>query len=583
MRLLKELNRRNVIRVAILYVAIAWLLIQITDVLSSLLNVPDWTGTLVVMLLALGFFPALIFSWIFEFTPEGLKREKDVERSTSRRQQTATRLNSMIVALLVIAIASVWIDHYLSQETVDTVSAKDTDLDGPSISPRTIAVLPFVNMSEDPSNEYFADGVSEEILNLLARVPELRVTSRSSAFSFKGQNVDIPTIATRLNVAHVLEGSVRKSRDRLRITAQLIEVDTDTHLWSETYDRELENIFVVQDEIAAAVVRALKIQLLGDAPKREGTDPGAYSMFLKARQLLNQRSQENLASAESLLIEVLEIDPAFAPAWVSLAVVYNEQTSHYGSRSLDEGRKLGGSAIERALDVDPIYGPAFTELAIASLDYDFDFDAARQHIEKALTFNANDERTLQVAAWLQLSIGNVEEAVRLGQQAVAVDPLSYWSHNMLGWIYYRAGRLADAENSYRRAMSLRPAGSDEPFWIVAARIQQGDVESALALAEGRGESSRLFSAAIAQYSQGKTADSDAALDELANRFAKGHAYQVAVAHAFRSDLDAAFEWLDRAFDYKDPMLLFVLTDPFLSDLHDDLRWEALLDEIGLPR
>lgn len=535
-----------------------------------------------VTLLSLGFFPALIFSWIFEFTPQGLKREKEVDRSASITQQTSKRLDVMIVALLVIAIASVWIDHYLSQETMATASTEFTDEHGPSISERTIAVLPFVNMSEDPGNEYFAEGVSEEILNLLARLPELHVTSRSSAYSFKGQNVDIRTIATRLNVAHILEGSVRKFGDQLRITAQLVEVDTDTHLWSETFDRELENIFVVQDEIAAAVVEALKIRLLGDAPKTERTDPEAYSMFLKARQLLEQRSRENLTSAEDLLIQALEIDPDFAPAWVSLAIVYNEQTSHYGSRSVDEGLELGRNAVRRALDADPKYGPALTELAMVELDYEFDFEAARRHIEQALAFNSSDARTLQVASWLELSSGNLDEAVSLGRRAVAVDPLSYWSHSLLGWIYYRAGRMADAENSYRDAMSLQPAGSDEPFWIIAARIVQGDFEAALALAESKGEAARLFFTAIVQHGLGKTVESDAALGELADHYAERSEYQVAVAHVVRGDLDTAFVWFERAYKRKDPILIFAQTDPFLAGLHDDPRWEALLDKIGLP-
>lgn len=581
MRLLQELNRRNVIRIAILYVAIAWLLIQITDVLSSLLDLPNWTGGLVVMLLALGFFPVLIFSWIFELTPEGVKREKDVDRSLSITRQTANRLNVMIVILLVIAITSVWIDHYLSKETMGTVSLKDTDEGVQISSERTIAVLPFVNMSEDPNNEYFADGVSEEILNLLARLPELHVTSRSSAYSFKGQNVDIPTIAAKLNVAHVLEGSVRKFGDQLRITAQLIDVETDAHMWSETYDRELENIFVVQDEIAAAVVGALKIQLLGDAPKTERTAPEAYSMFLKARQLLNQRSQEDLKSAEDLLIQVLELDPNFAPAWVSLAIVYNEQTSHYGSRSIDEGLELGRKAVKRALDADPSYGPAHTELAMISLDYEFDVDAARRHVEQALKLNPGDVRTLQVAAFLEVATGNVDEAIGLGRRAVAVDPLSYWSHSMLGWTCYRAGRMADAEESYLLAMSLMPPGSPEPVWIIIAQIMQGDVDAALALSESRPPVARIFSRAIAQHALGNGAASDAALDELTEQYAEGAGYQIAAVYAFRGDVDESFTWLERAFDKKDPMLAYVLTDPLFSRLHDDQRWDPFLERMGL--
>ena len=582
MRLLQELNRRNVIRVAILYAAISWLLIQISDVLSSILNLPAWAGVLVVMLLALGFIPVLIFSWIFEFTPEGLKREENVDRPLSIRQQTARRLDVMIIVLLGIAIASVWIDHYLSQDPSITVTLEDADLDGSSNTEKTIAVLPFVNMSEDPGNEYFADGVSEEILNLLARLPGLRVTSRSSAFSFKGQNVNIPTIAAKLDVAHVLEGSVRKSGDQLRITAQLIEVDTDTHLWSETYDREIGNIFVVQDEIAAAVVTELEIRLLGEPPKKQRTQPDAYSLFLKARQLLNQRSYENLTSAEDLLNQALEIDPDFASAWTSLANVYAEQTGYYLSRSIDEGRDLSRNAIERALDADPNYGPAHSELAAFNLEYNFDFDAAELHIAQALELTPSDARTLQIASGLELAVGNVDEAVSFGQRAVAVDPLSYWSHSMLGWTYFRSGRMSDAEDSYRHAMSLLPAGSDEPGWIFEARVLQGDVEAALAVANRSGKAMRLYFDAIVQHALGKTAKAETALDELADHYAERMEYQVAATHAYHGDHDAAFEWLDRALDQRDPMLIWVLTDPFLAGLHADRRWEDFLDRMGLP-
>jgi TolB-like protein len=581
-RLLQELNRRNVIRIAILYVAIAWLLIQIADVLSSLLNLPNWTGALVVTLLALGFFPVLIFSWIYEITPEGLKREKDVDRSAPITSQTAQKLNVIIVALLVIAIASVWIDRFLSQEAVNAVSSTGTDNDSPNISDKTIAVLPFVNMSEDPGNEYFADGISEEILNLLVRLPELQVTSRSSAFSFKEQNVDVPTIAARLNVAHVLEGSVRKSGDQLRITAQLIDVGTDTHLWSETYDRKLEDIFIIQDEIAAAVVSALKIQLLGDAPKKEKTDPKAYAMYLEAQQLLNHRSRESVIEAENLLHRVLDTDRNFAPAWVLLAVVYNEQTSYFRLHTPDEGLELGRNAVESALQADRRYGPAHTELAMINLDYEFDFDAARRHVKQALDLSPGDVRTLQVAAFLEVSVGNFDKAIGLGQRAVAIDPWSYWSHSMLGWIYYRAGRMADAEESYQVAVSRMPAGSPEPVWIIAARVVQGDVETALTLTESLPRAARVFALAIVQHALGNEEASDAALDELTEHYGEGAGYKVAAAHAYRGDFVAAFKWLERAFNSRDPMLAYVLTDPLLSRLHDDSRWEAFLAKLGLP-
>ena len=278
----EELKRRNVVKVAVLYMIASWLLLQVTDVLSSLLPVPEWAGSFVVMLLILGFFPAVIFSWVYEMTPEGLKKEKDIDRSQSITPETGHKINVLIVLLLLLAIGGLVVDRLVpeAEQVADPPPVAETTEEAVQVDPaqlaamkfapppdRSIAVLPFVNMSDDPGNEFFSDGISEELLNLLAKVPELQVTSRSSAFAFKGERIDIPEVAQKLNVAHILEGSVRKAGNQVRITAQLIQARSDTHIWSETYDRTLDNIFAIQDEIASEVVAQLKVTLLGEAPK----------------------------------------------------------------------------------------------------------------------------------------------------------------------------------------------------------------------------------------------------------------------------------------------------------------------------
>jgi tetratricopeptide (TPR) repeat protein len=267
---------------------------------------------------------------------------------------------------------------------------------------------------------------------------------------------------------------------------------------------------------------------------------------------------------------------------VLLAVVYNEQTSYFGLHTPDEGLELGRNAVESALQADQRYGPAHTELAMINLDYEFDFDAARRHVKQALDLSPGDVRTLQVAAFLEVSVGNLDRAIGLGERAVAIDPWSYWSHSMLGWIYYRAGRMADAEESYQVAVSRMPAGSPEPVWIIAARVVQGDVETALTLAESLPRAARVSALAIVQHALGNEEASDEALDELTQQYGEGAAYQIAAAHAYRGDLEAAFKWLERAFNSRDPMLAYVLTDPLLSRLHGDSRWEAFLAKLSLP-
>ncbi len=289
MGLVSELRRRNVFRVGVAYVIVAWLLLQVADVILPTFRTPEWVMQAFTFLLMLGFPMALFFAWAFELTPEGLKKEKNVDRSRSITHVTGRKLDFVIIGLLVVALGYFGYDKFVldpdrdaveikaavqvaQEQVANTVERQD--------SAKTIAVLPFVNMSDDASNEYFSDGLSEELLNLLAKVPELRVAARTSSFSFKDQNLEIPVIAARLNVAHVLEGSVRKAGNQIRITAQLNKADDGFHLWSETYDRELKSVFAIQDEIAAAVVDALKITLLGEKPNVTETNPEAYALYL---------------------------------------------------------------------------------------------------------------------------------------------------------------------------------------------------------------------------------------------------------------------------------------------------------------
>ena len=362
-QLIQELKRRNVIRVAIAYAVSAWLLIQVADALFPMLRLPEWAATFVAVLLLIGFPIALIFAWAFELTPEGIKLEKHVVRDDSVTHVTGRKLDFVIIAMLAVALGYFGYDKFIlnpdrnaAEIEAAVQNARDETASAvePHDSAKTIAVLPFVNMSDDPGNEYFSDGISEEILNLLTKVPELRVTSRSSAFSFKGQNLDVPTMAAKSNVAHVLEGSVRKSGKQLRITAQLIEVVTDTQLWSESYDRELEDIFAIQDEIANRVVSELKLTLLA---KRESsthvTSPEAYALFLQGKYLLNHvGSAEDFKKSDSYLRESLVLDPGYAPAWERLAYAQITQVT-VGYLEFGAGYQLAKEFTNKALELDP--------------------------------------------------------------------------------------------------------------------------------------------------------------------------------------------------------------------------------------
>ena len=592
MSFIKELKRRNVIRVGVAYAVAAWILIEITATTFPILKLPDWSVTLVTVLVLMGFPLALIFAWAFELTPEGLKLEKHVVRGESITHTTGRKLDFVIIAMLVVALGFFTYDKFVldpgrdaaeieaavqvaQEQVASAVERQD--------SAKTIAVLPFVNMSDDASNEYFSDGLSEELLNLLAKVPELRVAARTSSFSFKDQNLEIPVIAARLNVAHVLEGSVRKAGNQIRITVQLIKADDGFHLWSETYDRTLDNIFAIQDEIAAAVVDALKITLLGKEPKATETNPEAYALYLQGRYFHNQRTEEGNKQAETLLKQSLEIDPGFAPAWTALGNVYNDQAGLFGLRPIDEGYELARDAIQQALAIDPQYGPAYAALAMVEMFYDWDFTAAFEHQQQALALDPGDAAILQNTAALDNVLGRLDEAIDLQRQSIALDPLSPGGHIGLGITLYGAHRLEEAADSFQMAISLNPGRIFGHYFLGRVLLAQGDAPAALAVIEQEtSDFFRLTGIAIVQHVLGDAEASDAALKELIECCAAGGAYQVAQAYAFRGEIDHAFDWLEIAYNNRDAGMVFLLVDRLLANLHDDPRWEPFLDKMGLP-
>ncbi len=569
-----ELKRRNVVRVAVAYVIVGWLILQFADVLVPLLALPEWVGRLNFLLLLVGFPLALFFAWAYELTPEGLKKEKDVDRSESITHITGRKLDFVIIGVLVVAVGYLLVDKiYLSEGDTapDEIIATER---------KSIAVLPFVNMSDDPGNEYFSDGISEEILNLLVKIPELRVTSRSSAFSFKGQNVDVPTMAMKLKVAHVLEGSVRKSGDQLRITAQLIEVVTDTHLWSETYDRELKNIFAIQDEIAAAVVDALQITLLGKEPKATETDPEAYALYLQGQHFIRQGTADGSQRAETLLKEALAIDPDFAPAWTALSNVYYGQGGIFVLRPIGESAELAREASKQALALDPQSGRAYGALATVEMYYDFDYATASQHLQRALALNPGDAGIMNISATLEVTLGHLDEAIELLRRAIVLDPLT--GHTRLGVTLYLADRLDEAADAFQKAMSLNPDAIRNPYLLGYVLLARGDATAALAsIKQEPDDGYRLAGLAIVQHALGDTAAANAALEELIERFAADSAYQVAAAYAYRGETDLAFDWLEQAYDNRDAGISTLPTDPLFANVHDDPRWEAFLDRLGL--
>ena len=351
--------RRNVTRVALVYIIVAWVTIQVVDVMFPALKVPDWAVSITAALIIIGFPFALIFAWAFEITPEGIKREKDVDRSHSLTAQTGRKLDFMIIGALVIAVAVLLFDKLIltgSDDQVAQISTPDEAADTIIRVPeKSIAVLPFVNMSGNVENEYFSDGLSEELLNVLAKIPGLKVAGRTSSFQFKGENKDLRLIGEQLGVAHVLEGSVRQSGPMVRITAQLIDTETGFHLWSETFDRELNDIFAIQDEISASVAAALKVTLFGAAGEKVVNNRGtesveAYDLYLRGRYLREHLSRDNIQQSIAVLHEAVAIDPNYAAAWAQLSLSEGRWIGTYTeSLQFDQGYAIARRYAERAL------------------------------------------------------------------------------------------------------------------------------------------------------------------------------------------------------------------------------------------
>jgi TolB-like protein/Tfp pilus assembly protein PilF len=456
----------------------------------------------------------------------------------------------------------------------------------PEITDKSIAVLPFVDMSEKKDQEYFSDGLSEELIDMLTKVPELRVPARTSSFYFKGKQATVPEIAKALGVADVLEGSVRKSGNRLRITVQLVRADNGYHLWSETYDRQLDDIFKVQDEIAGAVVKVLKVSLLeGQTPRvAPTTNTEAYTLYLQGRSFWQRHSAADNKKAADYLRHALELDRMFAPAWAVLAVVVQDDFVIYSTSSYQKARAEAFPAAEQALKLDPRLSDAHLAMAQILHDLDFDFEGARTEINQAVALDPGNSGAYRVAADLALTEGRLEEGRRFAQQAVMRDPLAVGNYLALGDAALLSGRLTDAEAAWRKALELNATAEGIHYRLGEMLILRGEPTAALAEMERNpDEPWRVAGLPLALDALGRRSEADRALAVALEKIAVIGPYQIAVIYAHRNDVDRAFHWLDRAYQERDGALaLYVKADPMLSNLRHDPRNEALLRKMKLP-
>jgi TolB-like protein/tetratricopeptide (TPR) repeat protein len=610
--LFAELKRRNVLRMAGLYLIGSWLITQVAATLLPAFEAPAWTLRALVMVLAIGFVPTMMFSWIYELTPEGLKRDAEVPLEQSIADQTGRRIDRMILATLVLALAYFAVDKFVlapsrsareiasavdqanvasaAKGVVSPTSAASTNPESvapagepsiPSIErDPSIAVLPLQDLSQAKDQEYFSDGITEELLDLLAKVPKLRVIARTSSFSYKGKDTPIAEIARVLHVAAVLEGSVRKSGQKVRITVQLIRASDSSHLWSETYDRTLDDIFKVQDDIAAAVVDKLRITLLGAVPTAKPVDPRIYPLILQANALIAQNNAAGNKQALSLSEQAVSLVPGEVRAWDALALVSFNQVSA-SERSIEEGLPQVRAAVERALSLDPNDATAHSLAGRIADVYDTDFVSAAAHYQRALSLDPTNSDVLYNVAVFLAGVGKVDAGITVMRYLVAHDPASARVHYRLGDLLQRARDFDGAIASERVALALSPQYNGAHNIISISLLAKGDAAGALVEAEAESsETWRAISVTAAYYAVGRKVESDAALSALIAKLEKDASYNIAYSYAFRGEMDRAFEWLDKAVQYKDGGLSEIVYEQFFDKMRSDPRWLPFLRKIG---
>jgi TolB-like protein len=586
-----ELKRRNVYKVAVAYAVVGWLLVQIATQVFPFLEIPNWVVRLVIVLVAIGFPIALVIAWAFELTPQGIKRTEEIDPFDSRSRQvlpagSGSKNRTWIYVALIGAALSVGL-FFIGRHTASRTAWMER---GPSSavpgSPqKSIAVLPLLNESGDPKDEYFSDGLSEELIAALAQIRELKVIGRSSSFRFKDRKEETKTIGEKLGVATLLEGTVRKQGDRVRIVAELINAADGIALWTRTFDRELKDIFAVQEEIAAAVAGSLKVTLLGsqDRAAQRGA-PGnveAHNAYLQGHFHFQRRNLEDYRKAVGYFDQAIQLDPDYALAYAerSEALTFIGDLTGQHEPAWSNAR----SDAEKAVAIAPALAEAHAALGWVRFFVDWKFAEGLSELKRAKELSPSNPTANDLLARVIVYLGRLDEAERQARQAVELDPLSVVAQNNLARVLLCAGKLDEADTAARKSAELQPASASSHRWQVVVAVQRGDGETALREAQLEpDEGYRWFELALAQSVRGDRKAADAALADLIANGRDRLAYQIAEVYAVRGEKDKAFEWLQIAFDNHDTGILTLLVDPLLRGLRDDPRYKNFLAKLGLP-
>lgn len=571
---LHELQRRNVHRVAIFYLAGGWLLLQVADVLAEIYGLEGATLQWLVALLAGGFLPALALAWIFEWTSRGLRREAQSAGGAEPPRARSRIGDRIIIALLAAALSVLVADRFLISPP-EAGRSEATDA-GPSI-----AVLPFLDLSPEGNQGYLASGIAEEMLGLLARLEGLRVAARTSSFSFGAAAVPVAEIGEKLNVRYVLEGSVNAAGDRVRIRVRLVDTRTGFQIWSSSYDSRGGTLFDVQDDVADQVARALELEILGETPRVYRTDPDAHRLVMEAQYLQAQASPASMRLAVAKLEQAIGLDAAYPPAWTALSGAYANMAAE-GVLDWDDGHRRAKEAAENALELDRNAVRALDRLAWHARTYEGNLLGAARYLERALVLAPTDPDLIGHAAVLLQSLGRLDEAVALHEYSAEQDPVDTRGLFNLALAYYFAGRLNDAARVLDRVLVLAPGYLGARYRLGAVRLLQGrDAEALAQFDREEDDEYRTKGRALALFTLGRRAEADAAVEELTRRWGEQWPSEVAQVHAWRRELDRAFAWLEKDYEvagaagWGEWRLM-----PLYRNLHGDPRWNEFLNRVG---
>jgi TolB-like protein/tetratricopeptide (TPR) repeat protein len=580
-----ELKRRNVYKVAVAYAVVSWLLIQAASIFFPAFDAPPWVMKIFIIVIIFGFPVALILSWAFEITPEGIKLESEIEPSRSIARRTGRKIVAVTIALAVVA-AGLFV-YQLVRSKSDTSSSPTTV----AITNKSIAVLPFDNLSRDPDNAYFCEGVQDEILTRLAKVADLKVISRTSTQHFKSTPDNLPQIAKQLGVAHILEGSVQKASDQVRVNVQLINAMTDAHLWADTYDRKLTDIFAVESEIAKTIAETLQARLTGSEKtsiaKTPTVNPEAYELYLRGKFFAEKRTGADLRKSIEYYDQSIAKDPGYPLAYVGLADSHLLLTA-YGAISTKEAASPARAALKKALELDDSLAQAHASSGLLA-NLELDLNRAITELERAIQLNPNYATAHHWIALPLMAIGQSDRAIVEGKRAIELDPLSLICNADLAWVYFNARRYDETEAQARKTLEMDPRFYVAHYYLGEALQFKGKLTDATAEYQKSFESNNdPFSLAMlgqASARQGKPDEARKVLARLRKQAKSQYVspYALAVVLTALGDKAHAIDELEHGYDDTGFYISLIKVDPLFDDLRGDPRFEALVQKVTIPK